>query len=113
MHRASPPARRARRSRAAGSQIRQVFPAWCRGALPYSTRRTYLVEKILVAAGFGAATRAHATHVILELFLPLPNVALVLDDRVERLSYQFLIEAVHVEQRQRLDPIERLADARR
>src|SRR5258708_15191605 len=74
-------------------------------------KRPTLVQKILVAAGFGAATRAHATDVVLELFLRFANVALVLDDRVERLGHEFLVEAVHVQQRQRLDPIERLADA--
>src|SRR5579859_1630630 len=105
MRRGSPPVRRARRSRAAGWRIRRVFPAWCRGTLPYSTRRTYSIEKIFVAAGFGAATCAHAAHVVLELFLRLANVALVLDDRVEGLGHEFLVEAVHIEQRQRLDPI--------
>src|SRR5260221_5860494 len=72
-----------------------------------------LVEQILVATGFGAAPRAHAPHVIFEFFLRLADVALVFDDRVERLGDEFLVEAVDVEQRQRLDPIERLADTGR
>src|ERR1700693_4052716 len=101
MRRASRPGRRVRRSRAAGLQIRPALLAWCGGALPYSAKPevfSTLVEKILVAAGFGAATRAQAAHVVLELFLSFAHVALVLDDRVERLVHEFLVEAVHVEQ---------------
>src|SRR6266481_6337007 len=69
------------------------------------------IQKIFVAAGFGAPTRADAAHVVLEFFLRFAHVTLVLDDRVERLGDEFLVEAVYVEQGQRLDPIERLADA--
>src|SRR5258708_11472126 len=69
------------------------------------------IQKIFVAAGFGAPTRADAAHVVLEFFLRFAHVTLVLHDCVERLGHELLIEAVHVQQRQRLDPIDRLTDA--
>src|SRR6202451_3365942 len=115
------------RSRFANSTSFSCMMRWCpalfyqtrdctvilRRAQDHRSRCSRSVQKILVAAGFGAAPRAHATHIILQLFLRFANVALVLDDRVERLGQEFLVEAVDVEQRQRLDPIERLADAGR
>src|ERR1700730_6295939 len=76
-----------------------------------------LVEHVLVARflGLGSATAAgaYAPHVFLEFLLRLAYVALVLDDRVERLVDQRAVEILNVEQRQRLDPVERLADTRR
>src|SRR5579871_1182519 len=73
------------------------------------------IQQVLVAAptriGSGAATRPRPPHIILQLFLRLAHIAFVLDDGVQGFIDQFLVEALNIEQRERLDPVERLADA--
>src|SRR5579885_2707681 len=74
-----------------------------------------LVQKILVAAARSdgpAAARFGLLEVVLQLFLRLAHVAFVLDDRVQRLIDQGFVQGLDVEQRQRLDPVQALADAR-
>src|SRR5437879_420920 len=73
-----------------------------------------LVQHVLVALRAGGLQLGPLQlHVLLELLLRLADVALVLDDGGERLRHQLLVERLHVEQRQRPRPVERLADAGR
>src|SRR5262249_16771307 len=70
-----------------------------------------LVEDVLVSGG-SLELGALELEVLLQLLLRLADVALVLEHDGEGVLHQVVLEAVDVEQRQRLRPVEGLADAR-
>src|SRR3989454_4925265 len=71
-----------------------------------------LVQHVLVALRAGSLQLGPLQlHVLLELLLRLADVALVLEDGGERLRDELLVHRLHVEQRERPRPVERLADA--
>src|SRR5439155_432148 len=75
--------------------------------------RGELVEDVLVALeARGLELRPLQLDVLLELLLRLADVAFVLEDDREGLGDERLVERLHVEERQGLRPVERLADAR-
>src|SRR3990172_7510550 len=103
-------------SSVSASETRTPF---CRSRLANSTSfssirdyRGSLVQQVLVAGGRGAAPCARLADVVLQFLLRFSDVALVLHDRIESFVDQLLVQCLDVEQSQRLDPVECLADSR-
>src|SRR5207244_8225774 len=79
---------------------------------PFPTRDRVsgrLMQHVLVALRAGGLQLGPLQlHVLLELLLRLADVTLVLEDGGERLGDELLVERLHVEQRERARPVERL-----